>query len=149
MKIIYLNNNGNTCIVTPANQEDYAAIVPEIANMTPLEYVEFIKNKDVPLDATNISIVNASDIPTDLTFRDALKPDLTFDKQKCVDITNNRLRNERVPLFEELDVQFMQALEKGLPTQTIKLEKQRLRDITNIANSSMTLEELKALSANA
>ena len=149
MKIIYLNSDGATCIVNPVSQKDYATVVPEIASMTPLEYVEFIKNKDVPIDATNVSIVSADLIPVDLTFRDALKPDLTHDKQKCVEITNDRLRNERSTLLGSLDVEFMLALEKGLPTQSIATEKQRLRDITKLANPSMTLEELKALSVNA
>ena len=145
MKIVYTDNNGNTCIVHPAAKEDVAKIFPELSIMTEFEYIEWIKAKDVPADATNVSIVAADAIPTDRTFRNALKHDLTHDKQKCIDITNNRLRSERAPLLAELDVQFMQAIEKGLPTQAIVAEKERLRDITKIANASMTLEELKAL----
>ena len=73
--------------------------------------------------------------------------DLTHDKQKCVDITNNRLRAERAPLLAELDVQVIRAQESGAETALFIAEKQRLRDITKLANPSMTLEELKALKA--
>lgn len=147
MKIVYTDNSGNTCIVNPAAQENVAKVLPDVANMSTMEYVEFIKNKDVPADATNISIVPADSIPVDRTFRNALKHDLTHDKQKCVDITNARLRAERAPLLAELDVQVLRAQETGAETALFIAEKQRLRDITKLANPSMTLEELKALKA--
>lgn len=147
MKIVYTDNSGNTCIVNPAAQEDVAKVLPEIASMTQAEFIEWIKAKDVPADATNVSIVAADAIPVDRTFRNALKHDLTHDKQKCVDITNNRLRAERAPLLAELDVKFIRAQESGQEAASIVAEKQRLRDITKIANPSMTLEELKALKA--
>lgn len=145
MKIVYTDNSGNTCIVHPARQADVAKVLPEIAIMTPLEFVEWVRNKDVPADATNVSIVAADAIPVDRTFRNALKHDLTHDKQKCIDITNNRLRAERAPLLADLDVQVIRAQETGAETSLLIAEKQRLRDITKIANPSMTLEELKAL----
>ena len=147
MRIVYTDNSGNTCIVHPARQEDVALVLPEIAAMTQAEFIEWIKAKDVPADATNVSIVAADSIPTDRTFRNALKHDLTFDKQKCVDITNDRLRRERAPLLAELDVQVIRAQETGAETSSLIAEKNRLRDITKIANPSMTLEELKALKA--
>ena len=147
MKIVYTDNSGNTCIVNPAAQEDVAKVLPEIASMTQAEFIEWVKIKDVPADATNVSIVAADAIPVDRTFRNALKHDLTHDKQKCVDITNNRLRAERAPLLAELDVKFIRAQESGQEAASIVAEKQRLRDITKIANPSMTLEELKALKA--
>lgn len=147
MKIVYTDNSGNTCIVNPARQEDVAKVLPEIASMTQDEFIEWVKIKDVPADATNVSIVAADAIPVDRTFRNALKHDLTHDKQKCVDITNNRLRAERAPLLADLDVKFIRAQESGQETASIVAEKQRLRDITKIANPSMTLEELKALKA--
>ena len=143
MRIIYTDNSGNTCIVIPAPQ----AKLPEANGMTQAEFIEWIKAKDVPADATNVSIVTADAIPVDRTFRNALKHDLTHDKQKCVDITNNRLRAERAPLLAELDVQVIRAQETGAETSLLITEKQRLRDITKIANQSMTLEELKALKA--
>lgn len=147
MKIVYTDNSGNTCVINPAAQEDVAKVLPEIASMTQTEFIEWVKIKDVPADATNVSIVAADAIPTDRTFRNALKHDLTHDKQKCVDITNNRLRAERAPLLAELDVQFIRAQEAGNDTAAIVSEKQRLRDITKLATVEMTHDQLKALKA--
>lgn len=145
MRIIFTHADGSTAIMIPELQERVAKILPEVANMTQIEYANFIAKRDVPVGSTNINIVSATDIPTDRTFRNALKHDLIYDKQKCIDMTNNRLRTERAPLLAELDVQMLIAFETGAPTANIVAEKQRLRDITKIAKPSMTLEELKSI----
>ena len=46
---------------------------------------------------------------------------------------------------EKLDIDFQKALESGTDTTAIVAEKQRLRDITKLADTATTLEELKAL----
>lgn len=69
---------------------------------------------------------------------------VNFDKAK--DITKDRLRQERKPLLETQDVLFMRAQEAGEDTTAIVAEKQRLRDITTLADTVSTLDELKALS---
>jgi hypothetical protein len=43
---------------------------------------------------------------------------------------------------------FQRALETGADTAAIVAEKQRLRDITGLADTATTLEELKALEIN-
>jgi hypothetical protein len=43
------------------------------------------------------------------------------------------------------DVAFQRALEEGADTTAIVAEKQRLRDITNLADQATTLDELKEL----
>ena len=88
-------------------------------------------------------IVNDDEVPSDRTFRNAWKEDLTVDMPKAVVITQDRLRAERKPLLEAQDVLFQRALESGADTKTIVAEKQRLRDITKI--TATTLDELKAL----
>lgn len=70
---------------------------------------------------------------------------INFDKAK--DITKNRLREERSPLLQKLDVDFQRALEAGADTSAIVSEKQRLRDITKLADEAQTLDDLKALKA--
>jgi len=69
---------------------------------------------------------------------------ITVNIDKAKDITKDRLRNERKPLLEQSDVDFMRALESGQDTSAIVAEKQRLRDITNQVDSMTTVEELKA-----
>jgi hypothetical protein len=44
------------------------------------------------------------------------------------------------------DVAFQRALETGADTTAIVAEKQRLRDITKLADAATTLEQLKSLS---
>ncbi len=73
---------------------------------------------------------------------------ITVNLSKAKDITKDRLRAERAPLLEALDVQFQRALETNADTTEIVAEKQRLRDITTLANAATTTDELKALSVN-
>ena len=64
---------------------------------------------------------------------------------KAKEITKERLRAERAPLLQAQDVAFQRALEEGADTAAIVAEKQRLRDITNLADEATTLDELKAI----
>ena len=73
---------------------------------------------------------------------------ITINIDKAKDITKERLRQERKPLLEAQDILFMQAQEAGSDTTAIVAEKQRLRDITNLADSCTTTDELKALSCS-
>lgn len=68
---------------------------------------------------------------------------INFDKAKA--ITKDRLRAKRKPLLEAQDVAFARALETNADTAEIIAEKQRLRDITKLADEATTLDELKAL----
>jgi hypothetical protein len=68
---------------------------------------------------------------------------INIDKAKA--ITKDRLRAERTPLLQAQDVAFQRALESGADTAAIVAEKQRLRDITNLADTATTLDELKGI----
>lgn len=72
---------------------------------------------------------------------------ITINLNKAKEITKQRLRAERAPLLSALDVQFQRALETGADTSAIVAEKQRLRDITNLADAATTLDQLKQLKA--
>ncbi len=65
---------------------------------------------------------------------------------KAVELTKERLRKQRQPLLDALDVKFQRALEAGIETNVIVTEKQRLRDITKLAENAKTLDELKSIS---
>ena len=65
--------------------------------------------------------------------------------EKAREITKERLRRDRKPLLEEQDILFMRAVEISADKSDIVTEKQRLRDITLLADSATTLDELKAL----
>lgn len=133
--IIFTNDNGgvSTCIPTG-----------EIS-------IEAVMDKDVP-KGKGARIVNLADLPRDNDFYDAWEMDdtsVTVNLAKAKEITKNRLRAERKPLLEAQDVAFQRALETGADTSAIVAEKNRLRDITKLADSATTLDELRGLKAGA
>jgi hypothetical protein len=71
---------------------------------------------------------------------------INFDKAK--DITKDRLRAERAPLLQQLDVDFMKAVEVQADTADIVAEKERLRNITAQVDDAETVEELKKIHVN-
>jgi hypothetical protein len=72
---------------------------------------------------------------------------IVINLNKAKAITKDRLRAERAPLLQEQDVAFQRALETNADTTAIVAEKQRLRDVTNLADQATTLDELKELKA--
>lgn len=100
------------------------------------EFVARIAAKDVPSDASDVRIVDASVIPTDRTFRNAWracpKNGCRIDMAAAAEIHKQTLRTLRAPKLAALDVEYMRALETGdqmLQTE-ITAKKQALRDVT-------------------
>jgi hypothetical protein len=131
--IIFTNELGGVSVCTPTG---------EIS-------IEQVKEKDTPAGSL---IVNTSDLPIDNDFFDAWELAdgvVTVSLAKAKELTKNRLRMEREPLLAEQDILFQRALESNLPTTAIVAEKQRLRDVTKLADQATTLTELKELKAGA
>ena len=128
--IIFTNDNGGVSVCVPTGELD----------------IEAVKAKDTP---SHSIIVDASDLPeADNDFFDAWEltdgvVSVNLDKAKA--ITKNRLRAEREPLLAAQDVAYMRAMEAGQDTTAIVAEKQRLRDITALADNCTTTAELRAL----
>jgi hypothetical protein len=89
-------------------------------------------------------------VPQDRAFRnawqfngDAVEVDMVAAKA----IHKDKLRAERKPLLDALDVEFMRTLEQGNATAGITAKKKVLRDITDDAriDTAATPEALKAL----
>jgi hypothetical protein len=74
---------------------------------------------------------------------------IVIDIEKARSITKDRLRAERAPLLAALDIEFQRAVENGAEIAAIVAEKNRLRDITNLADAATTLDELRAIKAEA
>ena len=72
---------------------------------------------------------------------------INFDKAK--EITKARLRAERESLLQAQDIAFQRASESGADTSAIIAEKTRLRDITNLVDSALSLDELRSLKVGA
>ena len=130
--IIFTNSNGGVSVCIPTGE-------------LPIEQVQ---QKDTPAGSI---IVNTSDLPNQHNdFFDAWELNgstVTVNKSKAVEITKKRLRAERTPLLAAQDVLFQRALETNADTTAIVAEKQRLRDVTDLATTSLTLEQLRALTA--
>lgn len=70
---------------------------------------------------------------------------ITINLEKAKGIKKEMLRTERAPLLQAQDVAFQRAMESGGDTSAIVAEKQRLRDITKLADQAQSLDELKAI----
>ena len=70
---------------------------------------------------------------------------ITVNLSKAKELTKERLRIERKPLLEAQDILFMKAQEDSADTTAIVIEKNRLRDITKLADSATTTDELKSI----
>ena len=128
--IIFTNNNGGVSVCIPTGE------LP----------IEQVLAKDCPEGAI---IVDNNSLPNEHSnFFDAWELNgttVTVNLTKAKAITKERLRAERTPLLETQDVAFQRALESGADTTAIVAEKQRLRDITKLADQATTLEQLKEL----
>jgi len=73
---------------------------------------------------------------------------IKIDMTKAKEITKDRLRVERKPLLEALDIEVMKNITDAVKLVEIEAEKQRLRDITNVVDGLETVEELKNVSVS-
>jgi hypothetical protein len=71
---------------------------------------------------------------------------IIVDINKAKDITKDRLREERKPQLEALDVQMLRNFSNQELLVQIEAKKQVLRDATNQVNTMTTIYELKAAS---
>jgi hypothetical protein len=127
--IVFTNSNGGVSVCIPTGELS----------------IEAVQAKDTPIGSV---IVNTSDLPTDDYFFDAWELTngvITINLTKAKEITKNRLRAKREPLLAAQDVLFQRALESNSNISDIVAEKQRLRNITSLANSATTLENLRAI----
>ena len=128
--IIFTNDNGGVSVCVPTGELS----------------LEETKAKDTP---SHSIIIDDSFLPqADGDFFNAWElanGAVTVNIEKAKTITKERLRAERAPLLAAQDVLFQRALEVGADTTAIVTEKQRLRDITQLADACTTTAELRAL----
>jgi len=72
---------------------------------------------------------------------------ITVNFNKAKTVTADRLRQERMPKLQDLDVQYQRALETGATTADIVAQKQVLRDLPAQVDTCTTLTQLKNLKA--
>lgn len=132
-RILYQTPDGSVAVLIPA--PDCGLTLEEVAA------------KDVPAGLA-WQIVEDADVPADRAFRNAWRlqdGSIHPDHAVCCALTKDRLRVERRPLLEVLDVQVLRAMEAGLPTADLIAEKQRLRDVTKLVTDDLSLAAMKGL----
>jgi len=132
--IVYTNEEGRVTVCYPTG------VLP----------IEEVQAKDTPAGSV---IVEFDSLPNEhKEFFNAWELNdttVTVNLTKAKEITKGWLRAEREPLLAAQDVAFQRALETGADTTAIVAEKQRLRDITQLADQATTLDELKAITVGA
>jgi len=130
--IIFKNENNGVSVCSPSG---------EIS-------IEEVMAKDVPSGA-GARVIEFDDLPNGYRdFFNAWEMDdttVTVNFAKAKEITKNRLRVARKPLFAIQDVLFQRALELNSDTASIVAEKERLRNVTNLVEAASTLEELRSI----
>jgi hypothetical protein len=130
--IIFTNSSGGVSVCIPSGE-------------MPIEQVQA---KDIPAGIQSF-IVDSSALPeADNDFFDAweqVNGVVSVNLSKAKEITKNRLRVEREPLFAAQDIAFQRAMETGSDTKAIVAEKLRLRDLTTLPDACTTLSELRLL----
>jgi hypothetical protein len=71
---------------------------------------------------------------------------ITINIDKAKNITKDRLRQERKPQLEALDIQILRNFSNQELLNKIEAKKQVLRDATKQVDTMTTVEELKAAS---
>lgn len=131
-RIIYTTPDGGVAVVIPSGN------LP----------IDQVLAKDVPDGVTGL-IVEAADIPSDRSFRNAWKRNgrkVEHDMTKAREIHRDRIREARAPKLAELDVAMQREQEKPNPnTASITANKQALRDAPAAAaiDAAATIDALK------
>ena len=128
--LIFTNDNGGVSVCIPTGELS----------------IEAVQAKDTPKGSLIVSITDLPNQHND--FYDAwelIDGKVTVNVAKATEITKKRLRTEREPLLAAQDVAFQRAQEAGSDTTAIVAEKNRLRDVTKLADAQTTLEGLRAI----
>ena len=128
--IIFTNDNGGVSVCIPTGE------LP----------IEAVQAKDTPKGSIIVDMASLPNQHND--FFDAWElvgGKVEVNLAKAKEITKKRLRAERELPMSAQDVAFQRALESGEDTTLIVAEKNRLRDITKLADAETTLEGLRAI----
>ena len=143
-KIVFTRPDGGMSVVTPALNT-----FGEAEGFTEASAEKRAWDK-LPKDAINPRWADASEVPTDRSFRNAWGDSgkVVVNMPKAREIHKEHLRQKRAPLLAALDIEYQRADERGdaaLKAQ-IAAKKQALRDVTKhlAITAAKTPDELKA-----
>ena len=135
MKIIYTNSEGRVTVLTPFGRD-----------------ADEVLANDIPSGVSDAEIVPSSNIPSDITFRDAWEKvgsNIYNNIGKCKDIAHNRRREKRSEEFAPLDIK------ATIPSEAVSAEVEREVIRNKYAtlqiniDDAISVDELKTLLNNA
>jgi hypothetical protein len=136
-KVLYQQDDGSIALLSPS---------PDVS------IEEAMQN--IPKGCQHI-IIDESQLPSNEMlgeYFDAMRVnfasgEIFYDLLKAKEITKTRLRRQRIKLFEKNDIAIRDAqIDADLFKLDIAVtERNRLRDITRIADAAMSIEELKSI----
>ena len=136
-RIIYAQNDGTIAVIIPANE----------CGLT----IEQIAAKDVPA-GKSFEIIEHTELPPRDEYRNSwvlVGSKIVHDMTKAREIKRERIRVERKPLLENLDAEFMRALENSDKAKQAEIvaRKQKLRDAPADPRieKAKTVDDLKAI----
>lgn len=130
-RIVFKRPDGGLSIIVPAINT-----YPSREKLTEDEALERAK-KDIPSDASDIIIVDESEIPQDRSYRNAWTHDgrsVVHDMPKARELHREKMRTARKAILESLDIEYLAADEAGNVDEKKKIaaKKKALRDVTKI-----------------
>jgi hypothetical protein len=132
-------------------KHDGGVVILETYDATPPQAycARWHPNLQSEIDIAGIREITLDEVPTDRTFRDAWKLDLTHDMAKARDIQREHLRRLCAPKLAALDVEYQRADEAGdvALKRQIAAQRQALRDVTGdpAIEAAQAPDELKAV----
>ena len=120
--LVHMTADGRCAVTYPAKGYSLDAVIESLRRPG--------HNDRIP-DGVEPVQMDAADVLPEPHYRGARKLEgekVVHDMTRAREIHRNRIRSTRAGLMNDLDTQFMRALETGSDTKDIVAEKQRLRD---------------------
>jgi hypothetical protein len=130
--IVYSRVNGGVSVVVPASDISLEEII----------------QRDIPSNV-EVYTISSEQLPKDIDFRDCwelINGSVNVNISQAKEVWKNKWREARKPKLEQLDIDYMRALEQGdtQAQQEIVQLKQALRDVTETSLPN-TLEGIKSV----
>jgi len=137
-KVLYLQQNGRVAVVCSAGsiQQAIDAVPVGLSHLV-------VNNEDLPSKEDLLDFFDA--LTAD--FGNLEKPNVRIDLDTAKELTKERLRRERINLFDKNDITLRDAMLAGDKTKIAEAisERDRLRNVTSLVDGIRTLDGLRKL----
>lgn len=163
-KIVYTQKDGTLAVVTPIRNTIGETLIPVINELDEIVYYREMTDNEIeqrawdklPSYAINPKFIEAHEIPTDRTFRNAWRyvaDEIYHDMPHARNIMRDLLRAKRTQSFQLLDSEWMRAKGRKREQEADEIESKRellrnlpqdprIEECTNVIQLKALLEEL-------